>query len=850
MELPVITFIQTRLQEANPLFESRQGTAHYDLFIQPQELMLQPLNDYMSQRMVGQSVRLMLQDPTPDTPTTFASTDVDNLASNLFVTRDQGAISTGIARVYYTAPTDLEFPALTAQFTAGSLNFYNSTDFVISSDQMALQSDGSLFYADIPVQAEQAGDDYDLPIGSITAILNDPNAVKVSNLSATVGGLPAQTNTQLLNQIPNSIAVRDLETGKGINAILTQDFPFLQQIVSIGMGDPEMQRDIQYNIHIGAKADVYLQTPSLTTGTFTATGLIIDTTRNVPRNYYEELARSLTDPDFPADTGTPSIVPNTVVIKENKVETAASIQSVQISSVSGIDLSATPWLNLQLDSGSAIQFKIAGVNPAQTQLFEIINAINAAFGVVVAAQGAGNSVRITSLTIGSGSQIVFDATVNPILTSQNAAFVLFGVSLGSLPFPVLGVVAQQYVEGVDYVVDYANGDIYQTPFTNSFPTYQRAPTPPHNNRETITSGQTMINEATTGQVPGGNNQFNDPTSGAFLSLPLVQVRPGDEVTITASNVSLGFSLPATFIVSTVTSANALLLSGFNPTNGSTATVTYSVVSNQVVSVSYQYNPISIDIGPQVLITPTTRGIRPGREAYTITDVPFITILSIQQVDPTTLEPIGNPLIPSSGYGAGGYGRGGYGQGLSGDYTFFVNSPPERFSVYEDSVIIFNENSIGLSYTVTYLYNPELVAIHNLTRSDTERVTGADVLVKSFIPCFVDVTIGVRLNASSTSTPSLAQLGTLVGNLIQATIVGTGIDASSIESLLTGQGVASVQTPFTMTGTIDNPDGSTSIVQSEDVLQVPAVTLPSQTSNYTTPRIVDFWPRNVIVQQVT
>jgi len=850
MELPIITFIQARLQEANPAFDTRQGSAHYDLFVQPQEFMLQPLNDYMSQRRVGQSVRQMLLDPTPDTPTTFASSDVDDLASNFYITRDQGSLAFTTARVYYITPKALSFPALTAQFTAGSLNFFNSTDFTLSAADMALQSDGSLFYADIPVQSEAAGSQYNVDPGSITAILNDPDAVRVTNLFKAVDGLPAQTNTQLLNQIPNSIGVRDLETDKGINAILNQNFPFLQQIVPIGMGDPEMQRDIQYNIHTGAKTDVYLKTPNLTTGTFTAKGLVIDTTREIPRNFHIEMARSLSDSEFPADTGTPSIVSGSVVVKEDIIETAASLQSVYISPVSGIDLSSTQWLNITIDSRAPVQVKVAGAIPTQTRLFEIINAINAGVGLVVATAGPGNTFTITSPTIGAGSQISINATTLPILTANNAADVLFGISLGSLPKVLTGVVANTYLESVDYTVDYATGAIYQTPFTIA----QRGL------HQSITSGQTMVpsvsNAGTGGkiQLVGVNYQFQDNAANAFDTVPLVYVRPGDELTITSINgfssgTQIGISIPSTYIVSDVLSGNALSLAGFNPT-GTSTNVTYSIVSTQTVNISYKYNPISIDIGSQVLLPDGTRGIRPGRSAFTITDVPFIKILSIQQVDPNTLEPLGSPLVQPSGYGAAGYGQGGYGQGASGDYIFYVNSPTERFSVFEDSVIVFNENALGLSYTVTYYYNPELVAIHNLTRNDTERVTGADILVKSMVPCFVDMTIGIRRDPTNINTPADADLATLVEQLVNAVVSPNGLKESAIEALLMGEGVASVQTPFTMLGTVYNTDGSTSIIQSTDVLQVPTPTLPSQTDNFTTARISHFWPGNISVVEVT
>jgi len=416
MQLPVITFIQARLQEADPNFEVREGTAHYDLFIIPQQFMLQPLTDFMTQRRIGQSVRPMLQDPTPDTPTAFASTDVDDIASNLFVNRDPGSISTGTVRVEYIIPKDLEYPALTGQFTAGSLNFFNSSDYTITAEQMALQSDGSLFYADIPIRAENAGADYSVGPGAITAFLNDTDAVLVTNLAATSPALDPQTNTELLNQVSTSIGVRDLETNKGISAILQQLFPFLREIVAIGMGDPEMQRDIVYNVHVGGRTDVYLKTPTLTAGSTTINGLITDSTRQIPKNIHLIVARNSTDSVYTPFTGTPSIVAGSELLEENIVPTSAVLTSLAIPSI-GIDLSSNPWLNIQFDDGPEYQVNISGVTPSVTQPFEIIDILNATFGFNAVSAGFMNKIVVTSQLAGAGSQIILRGLTGAIPTS-------------------------------------------------------------------------------------------------------------------------------------------------------------------------------------------------------------------------------------------------------------------------------------------------------------------------------------------------------------------------------------------------------------------------------------------------
>lgn len=843
MQLPVITFIQARLSEVDPAFEVREGTAHYDLFVIPQQFMLQPLNNFIAQRLVAQSVKLMLEDPTPDTPTTFASSDVDNAASNVYVSRNQGNISTTTVRVSYITAKALEFPALTAQFTAGSLNFFNSTNYTLSQSQMALQSNGSLFFADIPVQAELAGDQYNVLPGAITAFLNDTDAVIVTNLSKAVGGLPTETNTQLLDRIPNSIAVRDLETGKGIDAILGSNFQFLSEIISIGMGDPEMQRDIIYNVHIGSHTDVYLKTPSLTTGTAIFNDLVPDTTRSISNNLHIELATFNGDPVNQFDMGTPSIVVGSVVITEDIVDTAASATGVTVSPTAGIDLSENQYLNMQLDKNTAIQFKASGADPAATQLFEIINAINTALGETIATS-VNNKLSLTSETLGNGSQIIFNAIAAPATGLGNAYSTLFNVSSPTYPVTYSGIGAAVYVEGIDYEVDYVDGYIYQTSFT------PETRDPASSGRQTITSGQTMIDAAATGSITfvSGKYRLTDSVTNQFNNKPIKYVRAGDEVTITAASPGIGISLPATFVVAKVIDGQNLLLSNFRPT-GVSASITYSIVSSQTVDITYQYNPISIDIGGLTLLASGSRGIRPGRDAFTITAGPFVSVVSIEEVDPATGEVIGDPLLPPQGFGQGGYGDGPYGVGNSGDYRFIVNDATVRYSMFEDSMIVFNDNALGLSYQVTYQYVPELQAVHTFCRSDTERVTGADVLPKSVIPGFVDMAINVLQDPTNATPPTDAVSSAAVANLVNTTLIPTGITETAIIVLLEGMGIEDVQTPFTMKATVQNPDGSTSIYTSQDTLAIPPIVLPSQTSNFSTSRIVGWFPGNITVTTV-
>ena len=95
-ELPVITFIQERLAEADSTLETRDGTGFYDLFVKPQQFMLNPLLSSMETTLIAQSVRRLrnLTDPNA-----FDETLVEDAVGNVYVTRESGSYARATVRV-------------------------------------------------------------------------------------------------------------------------------------------------------------------------------------------------------------------------------------------------------------------------------------------------------------------------------------------------------------------------------------------------------------------------------------------------------------------------------------------------------------------------------------------------------------------------------------------------------------------------------------------------------------------------------------------------------------------------------------------------------------------------------
>jgi hypothetical protein len=825
-DLPVIAFIQERLAEADTTLETRKGTAFYDLFIKPQEFMLQPLVTAMETVLISESIRRIRNLSSPDT---FDESLVDDVVSNVFVTRDPGDFARTTVRVLYATPLDREFPAFTAEFDSNNLSFFNEEDVVITAAQMQLQISGNFFFLDFLIRSQIQGSNFNLDTSQGVTFVNDTDAVNSTFLFPAEGGLTRETNTQILDRAKNSIGVRDLETIKGINAIVQEKFPSIREIQAIGMGDPEMMRDILFNAHVGGKTDIYLKTPQFQTKSTSVVGLDFDLTRELHNNVHEPLtALSFTDPD--SDLFTPLIVSPSVSVKEDVIETAAQFFTAAVPPITGINLTGAEWIKLKVDNGLALNIKVSGATVTATQRFEIINAINAATGLLIASPFGTSLIRVQSQTIGFGSTLTLstpdlprtDGTLTLVPSASAAGYVAF-----TTPAIFSGTIATVYIENIDYQVDYLNGKIIKLPGS------------------AILSGDTVAAhpgapDAGAGIVTVGSDHFSTATIGAFAF-----VEPGDEL-----NVTVATGIPTgTYVVSEKISNQVLKILGLTPSSPDSA-IQYNIISEQVVVIDYRYHPLSIDIGPHVILSDgLSRGIRPGRDAFTIKDVAFINIISIEEIDPITFEGFGTFLVESGGFGDGGFGEGGFGTNNGGNFEFIVNSPTERFSAFEDALIAFDPSQFGKSFKVTYFSATEIADVHAVSRNDLERVTGADVLPKNLVPGFVDMQIGIRRDPTNITTPDDAGLETLIDNYIHSVLVNDGVNESDIIKILENQGLDSVSVPFVMTATVVNTDGSTTILESEDILAFPPVTLPKETDNFVTSRIVHFYPNNIVITEV-
>lgn len=813
-ELPIAQFLKERLTEYDPKFELRKGTGFEQLFFKPIEFILQPLRDEANSLFIAQSFLRILQQ---DDPNAFDEESVDALGSNVFVTRRQSGLSGGVGRVYFNEPVSREYPSNGAIFNGtGGQTYSNPAPFKITAAEMSAQIEDGLYFFDIPLQSQNPGIDQDLSVDELISITGDIDVVSVTNKLKFEGGVDKEKNIDYINRIQASIGVRDLSVSKGFNGILFDNFlSFLRETQPIGFGDKEMMRDIVFNTHIGGKVDGYCKTSSITVSSKDFVGLLIDTTRQTRVTQNIQMIalneNQLSEKSIDRSGG---LVP---IVKEIKDLVAAEfISSVFSAPPTLFDLSITQHVRIGID-GLIKNVRIAGAVPSVTNRNEIINLINASFGRNVASV-SGNFIKIKSTVAGLSSQVVMDV---PTIGSS-ALQTVFGLLNINAPYVFNGDGPVTFEEGIHYQMNDGDGTIQRILGSSILPTQ-------------VTGNSIALSDA-----------FNDPTTNIFLN---VQVR--DVVTI-SSGPDIG-----DYRVKEKISNNQLILdTELTTTLGS---IQYSIKrtgikSSEVVYIEFHYNPISIDIGKLVKLDEdgAVRGIRPGREEFTITDLPFLRIVSIEVIDPLTLESTGEILKGTAGYGMGGYGEGPYGVGSDAQYRLIVNSATERFSMFEDSYIVISSGLSARSLRVNYEYVPELEEVHNFSRSDFERVLDGDTLIKHFLPAYVVGTIQYSVDPTDISVPTNESVQEVVRNYISTLKAGESLDFSDLIQLITKTvdpffRFGSFVKPFTLNAVIHNTDGTISTTTSNQALTIPTLDpFPRNTSRPLSPRIAHWLAQDDLI----
>jgi hypothetical protein len=247
------TFIRDRLFQEFPEMAADNGGLLEDMLTKPFQLLFEPFKREIENVRLSQSV---------NNATLMSDDEADALGANWFEPRDEGDVSSGGVRIYFSAPQTVRVTVDKRVYTPSGLNFYPRQNYFITSAQMLFNRQGNLYFLDIVVSAEKPGDEYNIAVGEINAIDDLSTALKITNLSAFRGGAPRADNETYLGGIDQGLTERSLVTKRGILSRTPRLFESVRALQIVGAGQEGMNRDILTGtgegfLHIAGEGVIY-----------------------------------------------------------------------------------------------------------------------------------------------------------------------------------------------------------------------------------------------------------------------------------------------------------------------------------------------------------------------------------------------------------------------------------------------------------------------------------------------------------------------------------------------------------------------------------------------------------------
>jgi hypothetical protein len=235
-DMDIDSFISDTFAQEFPDIYAGDPGAVRDLFINPLILLLEPYK---------REIETLRRNHSLSDPSTMSDGEVSAFTANFFIDEDLGAKATGVVRVFYNNAATTEVPGTVRFSTASGLSYFPVSPMLVTAEEMVFNRAGALFYADIPIIAEEEGEQYNVEPGAISSVDGLLNAVRVINLRRVTGGLPTSDRTSAVFLASQALTERSLVTPRGASARISKEFrPEVRAVQVVGAGDEEMQRDI------------------------------------------------------------------------------------------------------------------------------------------------------------------------------------------------------------------------------------------------------------------------------------------------------------------------------------------------------------------------------------------------------------------------------------------------------------------------------------------------------------------------------------------------------------------------------------------------------------------------------
>lgn len=272
-------FISALLTENIEEGQFSEGTALRDLVVKSLSFIFAALRkenrQVQSLQNLRDAVTLANTDPNLDRAVANA---VDGILSNWFINRKTGSFARGTLYVEVSRKQDYIIPVNNRfQYDRGRSFFIDTEDtdagnIVIPASSVFpnVSSDGNIqnYTFSVRVVAARTGDNYNVsPSTWVSAGGFSPFIISTFNDERFGGGRNRETTEEVIDRAESAISTRNLINTKSIDATLRSRFSDLSRLLTVGMAEPEMRRDIRTNIilgqdlHLGGHFDIYCELP-------------------------------------------------------------------------------------------------------------------------------------------------------------------------------------------------------------------------------------------------------------------------------------------------------------------------------------------------------------------------------------------------------------------------------------------------------------------------------------------------------------------------------------------------------------------------------------------------------------
>jgi len=271
------SFLVEFLAESVPEASFVEGSAVRDLAVKAFSYIFAYLRKENALLDAKRSLKQVLDAATSGQDITNVNDIVDEIMSNWFITRRDGIVARLTATLHFSKKTSVSVPQETRFWRTSTLAFYvdsSSYPYVISELDMLPVFDirGRLvdYTVNVPLRAARIGEGYNFPPGIFTRVEAPgglPYFTYADHKVSASGGTAVESNVEVIDRAQTAISVRNLINSRSCDVVLREEFPDVQDVLTIGMAEPEMMRDVRpemaahIRIHVGGCYDTYIELP-------------------------------------------------------------------------------------------------------------------------------------------------------------------------------------------------------------------------------------------------------------------------------------------------------------------------------------------------------------------------------------------------------------------------------------------------------------------------------------------------------------------------------------------------------------------------------------------------------------